>query len=131
MSAPKAVRITLLVSLWLVTTLQGLAMIDAGWGKFKSFDGWWYWFGQFGFPGWLSPTIGGVEILGGLLLFVPSLATYSAVVLMGVMTVAFYSIVTTPQTAMSPTDPVVAIALLFVVAAGFWKKRRQLPKTDP
>lgn len=112
-----------LALLWLVTAAGGLSMIDAGWGKFEAFDGWWYWFTQFGFPGWFAPVIGVVEMVAGAAVLIPRFASYAAIVLIGVMVVAFYSVMTTPHTALSPEDTLVGMALMAIAAAGWWRRR--------
>lgn len=123
MTGKRIIVIVLTGLLWLVSALEALAMGTAGWGKFRHFDGWWYWFTQFGFPGWLSPVIGSTEMVLSVLLIVPMVAPYAAVILIGIMIVALFSVVTTPATALGPDGPIVHTVLLVVVMAGWWRRR--------
>ena len=110
------------VFFWIVLILQAAAMVDAGWGKFDHFDGWQVWFAKWGYGAWTAQVIGVVEILGGLLLLVPRLASYSASVLIAVMVVAFYT-VTTKESDLSWFDPLLGVAMLSIVLVVRWGRR--------
>ena len=69
---------------WLLTILLAVVMIGPGSQKFTS-NTWERMFRQWGYPDGFYLVIGAVEVLGGLGLLIPKLASYSAIVLMVVM----------------------------------------------
>ena len=69
---------------WVLTILLAVVMIGPGSQKFTS-NTWERMFRQWGYPDGFYLVIGAVEVLGGLALLIPKLASYSAIVLMVVM----------------------------------------------
>jgi len=117
----KAMRIVGLVLLWLATVLASLTFAKAGYGKFADAAGWQYWFQQWGFAPWFATVIGVVELGGAILLLVPRLAPYAAVVLIAVMLGAFYT-VSTNETDLSQVDPVINMLLAGIVLSARWRR---------
>ena len=114
MDKKRLLSITGRVLLWLVTVLIALSMIDAGYGKFESADGWQHWFGQWGYAPWFATVIGVAEIGGGALLLTPRTAPYAAALLIAIMLGALYT-VTTNVSELSSFDPLFNTALLAIV----------------
>lgn len=109
---------------WILVLLQALSMVDAGWGKFQSLDGWMHWFGVFGYPRWFAPVVGVLEMIGGVLLLVPSLSAYAAAMLLVIMAGALHA-VTTHTTDLSALDPLVHGAMQAIILAARWPRRRR------
>ncbi len=97
-------------------------MGDAGLGKFQSYDGWRFWFETFGYPAWLSPVVGALELIGACLIIVPRLAPYSAMMLSVIMLGALESVLT-HETDLGWEDPVIHLVLLAIIGAAHWKRR--------
>ena len=69
---------------WLLTILLAVVMIGPGSQKFTG-NTWERMFRQWGYPDGFYLVIGAIEVVGGLGLLIPKLASYSAMVLMVVM----------------------------------------------
>ena len=119
MNKKRLLSITGIVLLWMVTVLIALSMMDAGYGKFESADGWKYWFEQWGYAAWFATVIGIAEIMGGALLLIPRTAPYAAALLIAIMLGAFYT-VTTNESDLSWFDPLFNTVLLTIVLIGRW-----------
>jgi uncharacterized membrane protein YphA (DoxX/SURF4 family) len=128
MTRKRIARLTGLTALWLITLLEALSMIDAGWGKFESAAGWQHWFVTSGYAAWFATVIGLAEIGGGLLLLVPKVASYAALLLMGIMLGAFYT-VTMNESDLSWVDPLVHATLLGLILLFRWPSRLHLRGT--
>ncbi len=109
--------------LWIVTILIGLSMVDAGYGKFESAEGWKHWFETWGYGARFATVIGVLEIGGGLFLLIPRTAPYAAAMLITIMAGALYT-VTTKEADLSWFDPLFNMVLLGVVLAGRWPRGR-------
>ena len=105
---------TATVTLWIATVLETLAMAAAGLAKFVSPDLWTSWFVGWGYPAWMRPTIGSLEILGALLLLVPAAAIGGAGLLIVIMGVALFTVLTNPDT-LTWQAPVFHLTLLSVI----------------
>lgn len=108
--------------LWLTTALAGLSLADAGLGKFQHAEGWEYWFGQWGYPADFSLVTGGLEILIGLAVLIPRLASYSAIMAITIMLSAFITLLTN-ESDLSLIDPWFNIILMQAPLWGRWKSR--------
>jgi uncharacterized membrane protein YphA (DoxX/SURF4 family) len=75
------------VALWVVTVLAAVGFVAIGIGKFvgpswaRKFAGW-------GYPDGFYMVIGVLEVLGGVMLLVPRLASYAALLLVVIMVAA-------------------------------------------
>jgi len=125
MTRKRIARLAGLAALWLITLLESLSMIDAGWGKFESAAGWQHWFVTWGYAAWFTTAIGIAEIGGGLLLLIPKVASYAALLLLGIMLGALYT-VTTKTSDLSWVDPLVHATLLGLILLFRWRSRLRL-----
>ena len=67
------------VATWVVAVLLGALFVLSGSGKFMQMDMWQERFiNQWGLPGWLALITAVMELVGGLMLFVPKTAFYGA-----------------------------------------------------
>jgi len=108
------------ILLWIVTIAFGLAMLLAGANKFVQPAAWIERFQEWGYPGALSYVIGGLEVVGAVLFFVPRLATYAGAVIAVIMCGAAFTLVMNPGTLGPPTIPLVNV----IVFAGIAYARR-------
>jgi len=111
------------IALWVVTILMSLTFVEKGVEKFRNWDGWSYWFDQWGYGAWFVVVVGIIEFMGGLALLVPAIATPAGALLGVVMLGALYT-VTANETDLSWIDPVVFGVLLGVIVIGRWPRRR-------
>lgn len=124
-------KLAALTLLWLVSALIALQMLDAGWGKFESAEGWHHWMVEvWGYPDWLQTFIGLAEMAGGALLLWPRSATWAAAGLIVIMLGAFWTVTTKPAD-LSSIDPVINIILLLIVGVGWWPRRLRWPSRQP
>jgi uncharacterized membrane protein YphA (DoxX/SURF4 family) len=126
------VKLAGLILLWLVSALTALQMLDAGWGKFESAEGWQHWMVEvWGYPSWFRTFIGLAEMAGGALLLWPRTASWAATGLIVIMLGAFWTVTTKPSD-LSSLDPVINIALLLIVCVGWWPRRiRRCSRQSP
>jgi len=116
-----------LTLLWLVSALTALQMLDAGWGKFESAEGWQHWMVEvWGYPSWFRTFIGLAEMAGGALVLWPRTASWAAAGLIVIMLGAFWTVTTKPSD-LSSLDPVINIVLLLIVCVGWWSRRIRWP----
>ena len=104
------------VMLWVVTLLVTVAMVGPGVQKFTG-PTWQRMFRAWGYPEHFYLVIGAIEVLGGIGLLVPRLASACAVVLMIVMAGAAATHLLHGQT---PVGDCVFMAMLGVVAFARW-----------
>lgn len=118
------------VGLWVITFYEGLLMGSAGVHKLVAFQKfgsafWGAWFEQWGYPHWFLVAVAVVEICGGVLLFIPRTAFYSACVLTAVMLGAIATTYVHAHDALAPglraTDmtmslPTVSLVFLVIIA---------------
>jgi putative oxidoreductase len=69
---------------WILTLLLAVVMIGPGTDKFRG-NTWERMFRQWGYPDGFYLVIGAIEVVGGIALLIPRLASYSAIVLSMVM----------------------------------------------
>jgi len=82
---PKALRVARLVAAWLVALYLARMFAAMGWVKFDP-DGFWTGaFERWGYPVWLRYGVGLVEVVGGIALLVPWLATWGGLSVGAVM----------------------------------------------
>ena len=78
------------ITLWFLTVILALPLFSAGLPKLLGLGGWVALFAHFGYPAWLVPLVGIVEVSGVVLLFMPRFAsigaTMIAVVMVGALT---------------------------------------------
>jgi putative oxidoreductase len=103
------------VVLWVATILFGLMFLFAGTMKFLLPDIPEK-FAAFGYPPGFHYVVGALEILGGLLLFVPRAAFYGAVVLAVIMAGAVYTHVVPDQNPTAALFPLTFLVGLVVLA---------------
>jgi putative oxidoreductase len=72
------------IGTWVLQLLLAVLMAGPGWQKFTS-PTWERMFSRWGFPDHFYLVIGAIEVVGGVGLLIPRVATYSAIVLMVVM----------------------------------------------
>ena len=78
-------RRSLFVLTWVASILVALGIGLAGITKFAAADRWQDLFARWGFPQWVLPVVGALEIAGAVALLVPRLSLYGALVLGSVM----------------------------------------------
>lgn len=92
----KILKKGLWVGLWLLTAFETLSMVAIGVAKFTG-PQWPTLFETWGYGAWFAGVIGAIEVLGGLTILVPRLATYAATGLGAVMLGALYTTLTKPN----------------------------------
>lgn len=124
------VRIRRIVA-WILQALAAFGFVNIGIGKFRG-TFWMRSFERWGYPDGFYMVVGVAEGLGGLLLLVPSLASYAALGLAGIMLAASATHVIAGDTAriMAPIPWAVALS---VIAWLRWpdRARRSRPATEP
>lgn len=106
------------VAVWIVSIFLAIAFIGIGGSKLAGVPAMRQLFDQIGWGQWFRYVTGGLEVLGGLLVLIPSRAFWGAALLVCVMAgaiVAHLTILHTP-----PTSPVVLLVLSGLVA---WMRR--------
>ena len=107
----------LTVVLWLCTAICALGIGVAGVTKFPVPNRWQPLYLAWGYPAWLIPATGLVEVGGAVLLFIPRLALGGAGLLLVVMTGALITLLLHPGGPMGwGATPTVYIVLLAVIA---------------
>ena len=89
MNRSRLVSILRILGLWVPTVLLGALFVLQGIMKLQPGSPWPEMFEGWGYPAGFHWVVGAVELLGGLLLFVPRFAGYAAVTLGTVMAGAF------------------------------------------
>ena len=89
MNRSKLVSVLRILGLWVPTVLFGALFVLQGVFKLQSGSPWPAMFEEWGYPAGFHIVVGVVELLGGLLLFVPRFAGYAALTLGTVMIGAF------------------------------------------
>jgi putative oxidoreductase len=131
MSTPAMVwrRRAVAASLWGATVVAGLGIGLAGAAKVAT-RVWQPLFAGWGYPPWLVGVVGMLEIVGGVCLFVPRLAFYSALSLTVIMIAAFATLRLHPGGALGwGATPLVYALVLSAIAAGRWKNRYPLRRS--
>ncbi len=105
-----------------VMFLEVFTMGDAGLGKFQNVDGWLYWFARFGYPPQMALVVGALELVGAVLLLIPRLAPYAAIMLAVIMFGALEAVLTT-ETDLGWFDPALHLVFLAIIGTVHWKRR--------
>ena len=79
------------ISAWVLSVLLTLAFIAAGLPKVLGVKAWTMKFAHWGYPAWFPMAIGVAELLGGILLLFPRLATIGVGILAVIMVGALYT----------------------------------------
>ena len=111
------------IALWIATVAFGLLMIVAGANKFTQPEMWTDYFTTWGYPAAFAYLIGGLEVMGGLALFVPRLATYAGGMIAVIMGGAAVTLIMNPGTLGPPTIPLVNV-IAFAAIAYFRRGQR-------
>ena len=109
--------------IWFLVAVEFLGMGAAGYSKFGNPEGWMSMFEGWGYPPAFALVIGGLEMLGASLLWVPSLAAYSALGLIVIMVGAVGTVLIHPGQ-MGPGVAVFHLFALSVIAWARWSLRR-------
>ncbi len=107
-------------ALWVVGLLLGLFYLMSAWPKLQGAEPMVERFSAWGYSAGFLRFIGALEALGGLLLLVPKLAAWGALILIVVMAGAVYTHLTS-----GIGSPLIAIVCLVVLAVVAWLRRRQ------
>ncbi len=110
------------VAVWVLIVAEMLGMGLAGAAKFLAPDVWTALFEGWGYPARFAFVIGGTEAIAALLLLVPRMASYAALLLIVVMLGALGTVLTHPGN-LGPVTPVIHIVVLATIAAARWKDR--------
>jgi uncharacterized membrane protein YphA (DoxX/SURF4 family) len=107
------------IALWLLSGVTALGIGGAGLTKFIQSANWTHLFTTWGYPAWVSPLIGAVEISAAIALLITPLALYGAAVLAVVMVVALTTLLTHPGGPMGwGMTPVIYLVMLAVIVGG-------------
>ena len=114
---------------WLLQVLLAVLMAGPGWQKFTS-PAWERMFRAWGYPDGFYLVIGTVQVVGGILLLVPRVASYSAMVLAVVMAGAAATQIL--RGGRNGAGEMVFMSLLIAIAALRWRDRlRFRPAATP
>lgn len=108
---------------WLLTLLLAVVMVGPGSQKFTS-NTWQRMFRQWGYPDGFYLVIGAIEVIGGICLLIPRLASYSAMLLSMVMVGAAATQIL--KGGRNGVGEMVFAALLILLAIIRWKDRLRL-----
>ena len=108
--------------LWTVTILETLGMGLAGFTKFATPDIWTTNFASWGYPVWFTFAIGAAEMGGAILVLIPRLATYAAV-LLAVIMVGALSTVIVHSSDLGVAGPIVHLVLLAIIGTSRRSRR--------
>ena len=108
---------------WLLQLLLAVLMAGPGQDKFRS-PNWERMFRVWGYPDGFYLVIGAVEVVGGIGLLIPKLASYSALMLAVVMAGAAFTQIF--RGGRNGVGEFVFMSLLLVIAALRWRDRLQL-----
>jgi putative oxidoreductase len=73
------------IALWILSGLLGLAFVAGGVTKLLAMPPHPAHFAGWGFPGWFMYLTGAIELVSGILLFIPRVAAFGAALLVGTM----------------------------------------------
>ena len=108
---------------WALQILLAFAFVSIGLGKFN--DAFWARsFERWGYPSGFHIVVGIIELVGGLTLLIPRLASYGALLLGGVMIAAA---ITHAMAGQPWTRPLPHLAMLMILAWVRWSSRVKRP----
>jgi uncharacterized membrane protein YphA (DoxX/SURF4 family) len=110
---------------WLLQLLLAVVMIGPGQDKFRS-PNWERMFRAWGYPEGFYLVIGAVEVVFGIGLLIPKLASVSAMILAVVMAGAAFTQIFRSTDGRNGVGEFVFMALLLVIAALRWRDRLRL-----
>lgn len=79
------IRRTRWLGAWLLGLYLARMYVEMGWVKFDPDGFWTAAFEAWGYPSWLRVSVGAIEVIGGILLVVPWLASYGGIAVSAVM----------------------------------------------
>ena len=104
---------------WVLSVLLTIAFMLAALPKLIGAQVWIVKFMKWGYPKWFPIAIGSLELLGGILLLIPRVATYGACVLGVIMVGAAYTHLANGE-GLQVLRPVIVLMLLGIV---IWLRR--------
>lgn len=115
-----------IVCAWILSVLLALMFFAAGLPKLLMVQAWVQKFMHWGYPAWSLPVIGLLEVAGSILLLIPKLARYGALLLAAVMVGAAYTHVTGSEglQVLRPSICLVCLGLLVWLRAPAHLERR-------
>ena len=113
---------------WILTLLLAVLMAGPGSQKFTS-PTWERMFRTWGYPDGFYLVIGAVEVIGGIALLIPRVASYSAIMLAIVMIGAAATQVL--RGGRNGVGEIVFASLLCVIAAIRWRDRLRINRPQP
>ncbi len=133
MNRSKLVSILKTLGVWVPTVLFGALFVMQGIMKLQPGSPWPQMFERWGYPAGFHWLVGVLELLGGILLFVPRLAGYAAVMLGTVMLGAFLTHLVHGETIGTVTTFVIASVLVLLVRVRLprWRSRANVAHSDP
>ena len=106
-------------SAWVLSVLLTLAFMIAAIPKLLGAHAWILKFVNWGYPRWFPFAVGALELLGGVVLLIPKLARYGALVLAVIMIGAGYTHLANGE-GLQVLRPVIVLMLLGIV---FWLRK--------
>ena len=113
---------------WLLQVLLAVLMVGPGSQKFTGTT-WQRMFREWGYPEGFYLVIGAVEVVAGIGLLIPKLASYSALILAAVMVGAAATHIIHGDR--NGVGEIVFMSLLLVIAAVRWRDRFRLTRQAP
>lgn len=110
------------VGSWILQVLLGLEFLIAGQAKFTASEAWSANFEKWGYPDGFSQLIGGLELIGAILLFIPRLASHAALLLSVVMLSAAITHFANGENGVAPV-----IIMYFLLLLWSLRKNRAIP----
>lgn len=107
---------------WILQVVLGLEFIIAGQAKFTASEAWSANFEKWGYPDGFSQFIGGIELIGAILLFIPKLASHAVPILAIVMLSAAITHFANGENGIAPV-----IIMLLLVWLWYLRKDRAIP----
>ena len=112
-----------LVVAWLAAAYLAQMYVSMGWVKFDPQGFWTAAFDRWGYPSWLMVGVGIIEVVAGVLVIIPWIASWAALALVSVMLGALYTRLMDGHLVDSAWITLYIAALIWI-AAEFWSWRR-------
>jgi uncharacterized membrane protein YphA (DoxX/SURF4 family) len=109
------------VGLWIVSAVVAAAFVFFGSGKLMGSEMYVQGFEKWGYPLWFMYLIGALEVVGGIALLVPRIASYGALALAVVMLGATFTHLASYEYT-SLLMPLVFLGLHLLIAWGRWPR---------